>query len=60
MSVAVRPGWNCVLNKIGYVGAASENSNTLWMKEIKVMFSSVKAHRGTLLWMISLDEGQCG
>jgi hypothetical protein len=28
------------------------------MKEIKVMFSSVKAHHGTLFWMIALYECQ--
>lgn len=42
------------------MGAASENSSTLWMKEMKVMFNNVKAHHGTLLWMISLGQCQCG
>lgn len=49
-----------MLSRIGYVGAASENSSTLWMKEMNVMFNNVKAHRGTLLWMISLDKYECG
>lgn len=30
------------------------------MKEINVMFNSVKAHHGTLLWMISLNECEYG
>lgn len=55
ISDKVRAGWNCMLNRIGYAGAANENSSTLWMKEMNVMFSSVKAHHGTLLWIISLD-----
>lgn len=49
ISDKVRSGWNCMLSRIGYVGAASENSSTLWMKEMNVMFNIVKAHHGTLL-----------
>lgn len=49
ISDKVRSGWNCMLSRIGYAGAASENSSTLWMKEMNVMFNIVKAHHGTLL-----------